>query len=259
MMKMQKRIILSMICPMLFVGSAFSQNKMVVSCGKIKFEKRVSVKKKMIASKDEDDEGSFWFENMIKRAPDHTSEQFVMEFNPTESYYYFDKKISDNPMRGWGSDEVASKNIVYKDYERGISKSLKQFFEKDYLLQDSVKKFDWKLTREFRDIAGFECRKAVAIFNDSLYVIAFYTDDILCSSGPESFGGLPGMILGVVMTRLYTSWFATSVDTGWSEKDVINKPMQGNAIKEADLIGKIKDRYGKYKKWYQSLVWNLVI
>jgi GLPGLI family protein len=48
-------------------------------------------------------------------------------------------------------------------------------------------------------IAGFNCRRANAMIMDSIYVVAFYTDEILTTGGPESFSGLPGMILGVAL------------------------------------------------------------
>lgn len=195
---------------------------------------------------------------MIKNAPDYSSDQFILQFRQNESLYSYDKKLDDSNFMTWGG-EIASKNIVYKDFNTSKMQSEKQFYDLNYVLKDSIKQFNWKLTREFRNIAGFECRRATTIINDSLYVIAFYTDDIQCSSGPESFSGLPGMILGVVMPRLYTTWFATSVDTYCNEKAVLNKPLKGKNSNEGDLIGKIKERYGKYKKWYQSLVWSLII
>lgn len=241
-----------------FIENTGGQNTRIVSCGTIKFEKKVSVKKKLIASQDKD-EDNFWMEDMIKRAPNYSTEQFEMQFNPIESYYYYNKEASKESYRMWGDDDVASKNIVYKNMKTMESKSIKQFYENDFLLLDSVKQFQWKLTREFRDIAGFECRKAVTIFNDSLYVIAYYTDDITCNSGPESFGGLPGMVLGIVMPRLYTTWFATSVETICDENTIINKPMNGKKSTESALIEKISEKWGRYKKWYQSMVWNIVI
>jgi GLPGLI family protein len=44
-----------------------------------------------------------------------------------------------------------------------------------------------------------------------VYVFAFYTDDIMISGGPCSINGLPGMILGLTIPRLYTSFIATKV------------------------------------------------
>ena len=35
---------------------------------------------------------------------------------------------------------------------------------------------------------------------DTVYVVAFYTEDIPVSGGPEMFGGLPGMILELTVT-----------------------------------------------------------
>ncbi|MGL1507608.1 GLPGLI family protein, partial [Vibrio parahaemolyticus] len=72
----------------------------------------------------------------------------------------------------------------------------REVYERTYLVQDSVRQLDWRITDETRDIAGFECRKAVTKICDSVYIVAFYTDQIPVSAGPESFGGLPGMILG---------------------------------------------------------------
>ena len=255
---MMQRLLFLIIMSHLINLPGIAQNTQVATCGTIKFEKKVSIKKKLIASKDEEDDGSFWFENMIKNAPDYSSDQFILQFRQNESLYSYDKKLDDSNFMTWGG-EIASKNIVYKDFNTSKMQSEKQFYDLNYVLKDSIKQFNWKLTREFRNIAGFECRRATTIINDSLYVIAFYTDDIQCSSGPESFSGLPGMILGVVMPRLYTTWFATSVDTYCNEKAVLNKPLKGKNSNEGDLIGKIKERYGKYKKWYQSLVWSLII
>jgi|GEM_PF-4661083 len=68
------------------------------------------------------------------------------------------------------------------------------------------------MTEETRDIAGVHCHRANAIILDSVYIIAFYTDQILTNGGPESFCGLPCMILGIAIPRIYTTWFATSVN-----------------------------------------------
>ena len=71
----------------------------------------------------------------------------------------------------------------------------------DDLTDDTARKVQWRLSDETRTIAGFECRKAVGIFDDSIAVFAFYTDEILINGGPESINGLPVMILGLGMPR----------------------------------------------------------
>jgi GLPGLI family protein len=71
---------------------------------------------------------------------------------------------------------------------------------------------------------------------DSIYVVAFYTDEILTSGGPESFSGLPGMILGVALPHEHVSWFATRVQ-GISIPDAqVGAPVKGKKITNAALL-----------------------
>ncbi len=94
------------------------------------------------------------------------------------------------------------------------------------IVQDSIKNIQWKLSNETRMIAGFNCRKATGKIFDSVYVFAFYTDEILIPGGPASINGLPGTILGVTIPRLFTSWIATKVSvTSVAENDI--KPVDG--------------------------------
>jgi GLPGLI family protein len=58
---------------------------------------------------------------------------------------------------------------------------------------------------------------------DSIYVVAFYSEEIVPSGGPESFSGLPGMILGVALPHDNVTWFATKVEI---DKPLPNSPMQ---------------------------------
>jgi len=57
-------------------------------------------------------------------------------------------------------------------------------FESKYLVKDSLPKYQWKITGEVRQIAGFDCKKAITKIADSVVVVAFYTDEILVKGGP---------------------------------------------------------------------------
>src|SRR5690606_5981125 len=66
---------------------------------------------------------------------------------------------------------------------------------------------------------------------------AFYTEEITYPGGPCSINGLPGLILGLTIPRLYTSWIATKVEvTGINDKTIkpasAKKPMDMNAFKK---------------------------
>jgi len=114
-------------------------------------------------------------------------------------------------------------------------------------VEDSIPNIKWKITNEHREIAGYNCRKAVGKMYDEVYVFAFYTDDIIISGGPCSINGLPGMILGLSIPRLYTSFMATKIDLKISDTSVI-KPII--AKKTYDLLGLKTFIEEKTKDWY---------
>jgi GLPGLI family protein len=75
---------------------------------------------------------------------------------------------------------------------------------------------------------------------DSIYVVAFYTDEILTSGGPESFNGLPGMILGVALPHEHITWFATKVEAVPVTGTQVVAPVKGKKISTAALMETMK-------------------
>ena len=116
----------------------------------------------------------------------------------------------------------------------------KNMYGSDLVVQDSIRELQWKLTNENRVIAGFNCRKAVATIFDSVYVFAFYTDEITIPGGPCSINGLPGTILGVTIPRLYTSWIATKVMLSGADENAI-KPITSKKPFSMLTLGKFLD------------------
>ncbi len=115
-------------------------------------------------------------------------------------------------------------------------------------VEDNIPAMEWKLTNESRMIAGFNCRKAVSVIFDSVYVFAFYTDEIMISGGPSSINGLPGMILGVTIPRLYTSWIATKVMLTGVNESVI-KPVTAKKYFTRQTLKETIDE--RTKDWYR--------
>ncbi|MEO6159503.1 MAG: GLPGLI family protein [Pelobium sp.] len=138
---------------------------------------------------------------------------------------------------GWGGSNIGPQiNQVFTDLTTSNFTTKKKVFEEDFIVKDSVRKIDWKITSEVREIAGYNCRRANALIMDSVYVVAFYTDEIPVSGGPESFTGLPGMILGVALPNEHITWFATKItDVPVADKEFVvpdNKKTKPINIKE---------------------------
>jgi GLPGLI family protein len=177
------------------------------SAVKIEFEKTVAMQAlfKEIA----ENEGANWFENIKDQIPKTSISYFDFIADSTHSVYKPGREVGTN-TRTWFRP-MANENKVYTDYEKNTSISQKPIYEETFLVEDSLLKIKWKITADTRNIAGFECRKAVGILFDTVAVFAFYTDELMISGGPEGIHGLPGMILGLGIPRLHTTWFATKV------------------------------------------------
>jgi GLPGLI family protein len=74
---------------------------------------------------------------------------------------------------------------------------------------------------------------------DSIYVVAFYTEEIPVSGGPESFCGLPGMILGVALPHENVTWFATKVTDMPIDDKALTPPKKGKAVNNKQLHDKL--------------------
>ena len=134
---------------------------------------------------------------------------------------------------GANSPEVEQNNIIYTDVTANTSVSQKTVYEQTFLVKDVARPIKWKITDEIREIAGYTCRRANGLMMDSIYVVAFYTDDIPVSGGPESFSGLPGMILGAVLPDEHVTWYATKVQ----DKTItaLKVPAKGKAVNNQEL------------------------
>jgi GLPGLI family protein len=72
----------------------------------------------------------------------------------------------------------------------------KEFMGKMFLINDTLKKINWKITGETKLVLNYPCIKAS--YNDSTESLeAWFTTEIPISIGPEMYGQLPGLILEV--------------------------------------------------------------
>jgi GLPGLI family protein len=130
-------------------------------------------------------------------------------------------------------------NTVFTDLNTSTSITQKNIFDDLFLVKDSTRKIKWKITGETRDIAGYTCRRANGLILDSIYVVAFYSDVIPVAGGPESFNGLPGMILGVALPHENVTWFATKVTDTPIEDKALTPPKKGKPVNSKELHDKL--------------------
>ena len=159
------------------------------------------------------------------------------------------------------------KNVKEKNYTVD-----KEFMGKEFLVKDSLPKLDWKMESETRIIGGYNCFKATAVrpvsksdfrnlrpkkkdeakevdvkkedkekktnFMDDfdlpkeITITAWYTPEIPVNQGPESYWGLPGLILEVNDGK--TVILCSKVVLNAKEKAEIKAPTNGKVISQKE-------------------------
>ena len=198
-----------------------------------------------------------WAEMFKDKIPKLSTIYYQLTFDTDKSIYLFNRR-DEKTKSPWMNDN-GEDNIWYNDYSTEKFIQQKNLFGETYILADSLKKINWKITNENRMIAGFNCRKAVGVLFDSVYVFAFYTDEITVSGGPMSLHGLPGMILGITIPRMFSSWVASKVEMNGVNYSKIIAPVKGKKKKPVELEVNIIQATKDWGKYGQQAVWNMYL
>lgn len=243
---MQKRLFI-FLTGLIIAGTTFSQTAFI-SAGTIEFERSINIWATL--------KGEF-SDQLKKSTPQYKTDYFNYEFEKNKAIYK-PGRTSNSKVAFFGATP-ANDNIVYSDFDKGISVSQKTVYEKTYLVEDHLRNATWKITDEFREIAGFNCRRATTIIMDSVFVVAFYTDEIMISGGPESLNGLPGMILGLVINKLHTTWYATKVSINDLNFKSITPPVKGIKVDNKKIFETIFSTFSKWGVDAAIAMWSVMI
>jgi GLPGLI family protein len=221
-----------------------------ISSGMIEYEVRVNNHRMF---------GDGIFAEMFKdRMPNFSTYYYKLTFNDNKALYKFDR-LNEKDKIPW-NDKSREESVWYNDYNSQTFVNQKFVFDNTYLMSDSLMKIEWKLVpNETRDIAGFNCRKAQGIIFDSVYVFAFYTDEIVTSGGPMSIQGLPGMILGITIPRMFTSWIATKLEINGVNTNIITPPTKGKKKVAKELQATVEKATKDRGRWGQQAVWDIFL
>ncbi len=248
---MKKQILT--ILTLIFLAPVVMQAQQFITKGKIEFERKINVHKQL------DGEGSGeWIQELKKSIPQYDITYFDFFFDGNQSTYKPGRENPNQRPNGWGTGP-ASENIVHNDYSTQSFVSQKQVFESTYLVQDTLRKIEWKLTNDTRKIAGFNCRKATGLMMDSVFIFAFYTDEIMVTGGPEGFNGLPGMILGIAIPRINTTWFATKLELVPVTPKDLAAPTKGKKTNYTQLQASLQSSLKEWGKWANRNIWLVML
>lgn len=141
-------------------------------------------------------------------------------------------------MVGGGADDV-----LYNNFETGKRTEQREFLDKKFIIDDSIRPLKWKMTNETKTILNHNCMKANATqiskrmqmnmdngkmerkeVEDTANITAWFATDIPVSAGPAEYQGqLPGLILEMDVNNGRQTFKALEISSK-ADLDLIKEP-----------------------------------
>ena len=211
---------------------------------------------------------------MRARIPESRTDKFELLFNEQSSIFKsIIEEDAPDPFASSGGDRGGQRmmfrmpsTITYTDLQAQMQYEARSLFEKDFLVVDSVRKINWKISEETKVIAKHLCKKATTTTmgqmmrmnfggppaggprRDSarvdnkpkeIEVVVWYAEDIPVAVGPESFSGLPGAILEVNSDNGASITAAVEISGKYSKKELV-KPTKGEIMTRPQFMDSMK-------------------
>lgn len=145
-------------------------------------------------------------------------ENYVIYFNGQRSIEFIQKaNVQSIPQRENETVEIKTvelkggKKFLYKDFKKKELIVHTGIMFKNYLIDDTLSNFKWKITKERKKILKYSCIKATTRFRGRNYE-AWFTEDIPIQNGPWKFCGLPGLIVKICDDKQSFIYHLTEID-----------------------------------------------
>lgn len=228
---------------------------------------------------------------IMERMKNFLEKTFILTFNKSESIYKEDEKLEapGAGAGGWGGAFASnfSGGPQYKNVKTQEILQEQEFFGKRFLVKDELKKLDWQMTTETKQIGQYTCFKAVATkevdaldwrsmrrrntekeaektkdttntkvvseeieMPKTIEIVAWYTPQIPVNQGPGEYWGLPGLILEVNADR--TTILCTKIVLNPSEKEEIIVPSKGKVVTQEEYTKTVQQKMEEMREMYSG-------
>jgi GLPGLI family protein len=256
-----RKIFLALTLTLVAISSSFAQ----VKEGKLIFERKINMYR-MITDPE-----------MRARIPEFRTEKFELLFNEQASMFKtIPEEEAPDPFAnsGGGGGERGGmrfnfrmpETATYTDIPNQMQYEARSLFEKDFLIVDSLKPVNWKLSEETKTIAKFVCKKATTMITPQqmnmrfgggggrnrnttdttapakpkeVELVVWYTESIPVSVGPDAYAGLPGAILEVNNDNGSNVITATEFTAKYAAKE-LKQPTKGDKMNRAQFAESMK-------------------
>ena len=136
---------------------------------------------------------------------------------------------------------ASSLEAAYLDYGEAAMVEARRFLGRTFRVTRERPSLGWRIAAEQAEHLGYTVMKATAR-HDSTTVEAWFTPQIPVPGGPESYGGLPGMILVLSLNDGRTQYQATEVALKELEAGLIRPPEDGDEVSYEGFEQLVRER-----------------
>ncbi len=215
-------------------------------------------------STNENTSGTIVYEEMIKfnielnddnaafadMMPKESKSEKLLYFNSEKSLYMTPEKedTEDDVIQSESGDmqvmiEIQQpEEIFFCDllYKKTVEQ--REFMTRQFLIEDDMKEFSWKILDEQGSIIGLPYQTALHITEEGDSVLAWFTPNIPVSTGPAGFNGLPGLILKISMDNGDFTITATSVSFDEFDEKVLKQPSKGKKVTRDEFKSIVEEK-----------------
>ena len=215
----------------------------------------------------------------MQRMKSFLEKTYTLTFNKTASSFKEEVKLEAPGASGpsWGRSN--GQGSIYKNTkDKKMIEDVEQF-SKRFLVVEEMEQAQWEMGMETKKIGQYTCYKATLVKEDTnidwgsifsrstkkkdstntkdaepskkmMLITAWYTPQIPVSTGPDTYYGLPGLILEINAGR--TTMLCTEVTISSKEVLEIDAPNKGKEVSREEYIKIVKVKTEELKERFQS-------
>lgn len=181
----------------------------------------------------------------------------ILNYTNEISKYENSEENAQTEMIGWSRKKELF--FIENNFKESSANIVMTFGGKQYIINDSIRNYKWKIGNNLKEIVGHICMNATTY--DTLRkqsIEAWFALDLPVSSGPDRFGGLPGMILEVDINKGAMNYTAEKIeDIDINTAFIKPKKIKGKKLDFAQLNDLFKNSIEEKTKMEQPWFWEV--
>jgi GLPGLI family protein len=142
---------------------------------------------------------------LIRDMPTERKSTKILKFTPDAATFTTPSRADADVARHVQAEGVTvavrmsePENIVHTDLKKKRVTEMREFMTRRFLIDRDFKQYDWKITGNQKEIAGYACMEATRTDPEGKKIAVWFAPQIEIPLGPGLYNNLPGMVLEVV-------------------------------------------------------------